>query len=217
MKPSSRFDFSTVARTVKSLALLAALLFATSAMAQSPSGGGFQTLGGGNAKIGGFGGPSVKLGTLNGNFAMLFGGYGGVYLGEAFMIGGGGYSLVSDYAVPGEIFATPLTGNFNLNMSYGGPMVEVTLLGDEAIHFGFNTMVGFGNASINSTSGSGNISTGRIMLVEPTLFVEANVTNWFRVSVGGGYRLVTSSRLAQYSASQLSGTNLDVSLKFGRF
>jgi hypothetical protein len=194
------------------------MLATTVAHAQSSADGGYQTLGGGNTKIGGYGGPSAKFGTVDGKFAMFFGGYGGVYLAQSVLLGGGGYSLVSDVKANSETLPNPLQQDLSLSMGYGGPMVEVTFMSNDAIHFGLNTMVGFGSASVSATSGSGGeLSTGRLVLLEPTLFAEVNVTNWFRVAVGGGYRLVTSSRLQGYNANQLSGANLDISLKFGKF
>ena len=205
-------------KLLKSFLLVGALLVgAFTALAQSSGSGGFQTLSSGSASIGGFGGPGVKFGSLDGKFAMFAGGYGGLYLGKAFMLGGGGYSLISDYALPNDILGSVREDNLSLNMSYGGPMVELTIMGDDAIHFGANTLVGFGSASVVSSAGSGDLRSGNVVLIEPGLFAEANVTNWFRISAGGSYRLVTSSRLGTMSASQLSGAAFDISFKFGKF
>lgn len=205
-------------KLIHSILLVGALTAGTiTAQAQSSSSGGFQTLSSGSASIGGFGGPAAKFSTLDGKFAMFAGGYGGLYLGKAFMLGGGGYSLVSDFALPNDILGTVREDNLSLNMSYGGPMVELTIMGDDAIHFGANTLVGFGSASVVSNTGSGDLRSGNIVLIEPGVFAEANVTNWFRVSAGGSYRLVTSSRLGTLSASQLRGASFDVTFKFGKF
>jgi hypothetical protein len=54
-------------------------------------------------------------------------------------------------------------------------------------------------------------------VLQPTVSVEANMTNWFRISLGAGYRFVHGSDLAGLSDRKLSAPTMNLSLKFGKF
>lgn len=181
-----------------------------------------QTLGGsgnGTITIGGYATGGMRLGSLDGKTAMFMGGYGGLLLGRSVMIGAGAYSLVNDYKIKeGALSNYPLSNDVFMSMNYFGPMVEVTFMSNDAIHFGMNTLVGFGNASFTSSESSIlALPTSRITVIEPGLFAEFNVTEWFRVAAGGTYRFGLTSRLPGYDARSIGGLNFDLSLKFGIF
>ncbi len=56
-----------------------------------------QTLiGDGDIESGGFGGPAVKVTSINGETAVLIGGCGGWIINHTFVLGGAGYGLVTN-------------------------------------------------------------------------------------------------------------------------
>ncbi len=63
-----------------------------------------ETLIKGDVESGGFGGPVVKMTSLNGQDGILVGGRGGWILNHSFIIGGGGYGLANNVRakVPGS-------------------------------------------------------------------------------------------------------------------
>jgi hypothetical protein len=112
-----------------------------------------------------------------------------------------------------------------LKMGYGGLMIEYTFLHYKKVHLTANSIVGFG-AITNGSRGAYDPETGEtwnsqdesgIFAFHPSVNVEVNVTNWFRVSAGGGYRLIGSSNVKGISDSDLSAPTANVTLKFGVF
>lgn len=203
-----------------SLFAFASFLVAGSAMAQNSGTSGFQTLSSGEVAFGGYGAGSMRMGSLDGQFAAFAGGYGGMFINKSIMIGGGGYALASDVNVKQSLIdqarlLNPVSSG-TLSFGYGGPMIEVIFLNNDAIHFGAGALLGFGSASAVESSGR-SFANGRVILLEPSLFLEFNVAPWFRVAAGGTYRAVLQSRLPEYGPASLSGPAADITLKFGKF
>lgn len=189
-------------------------------LAQSSGTAGFQTLSSGETAFGGYGAGSLRMSSIDGQFAAFAGGYGGMFINKSIMIGGGGYALASDVNIKQSVIdqarlLNPVTSGI-LSFGYGGPMIEVIFLNNDAIHFGAGALLGFGSASAVESSGR-SFANGRVILLEPSLFLEFNVSPWFRVAAGGSYRAVMQSRLSEYGPSTLSGPSADVTLKFGKF
>ncbi|RPH38121.1 hypothetical protein EHM92_00845, partial [bacterium] len=84
-----------------------------------------ETLLGGGFESGGYGGPVVKFTNVKGEFAVMAGGYGGWLINHSFMLGGGGYGLVTHHYldVPAGLFlGNPPAGRMEFN--YGGGILE---------------------------------------------------------------------------------------------
>ncbi|HUX94068.1 MAG TPA: hypothetical protein VMV36_09670 [Ignavibacteriaceae bacterium] len=54
-------------------------------------------------------------------------------------------------------------------------------------------------------------------VVEPELNVEFNVTTFFRINSGIGYRFISGIRSGYYSSVNLNAPELNLNLKFGKF
>jgi hypothetical protein len=173
-----------------------------------------------STRFGGFGGPVVKFSRMAGEDAVINGGRGGVIINRRLVLGGGGYSLSSENIRTGFRFDN--TEPASLRLDYGGLEVEYITRPSELVHVTFYTLFGGGQAyyeSVRETSGT--VSTQRldsdVIVIEPAVTLELNVTRWFRTGIGFGYRYVNGSDLPLATDGALGGGAGTLSFKFGRF
>ena len=160
---------------------------------------------------------------LNSQNAVFTGGYGGWMINHKLMIGIGGYGLVSrqdGFTADGEVDEAN-----KLHMGYGGLMLEYTFMQNKKIHMTSGLLIGGGaiengyGADYSDSPGSNfhTVSESTFTAFQPSVNVEANMTNWFRVAVGGGYRLIHGSDIEGLTDKKLSAPSFGVTLKFGKF
>ena len=173
-----------------------------------------------NTHFGGFGGPVVKVSRVADQDAVFSGGRGGVIINRRLVLGGGGYSLTSENVRTGFTFDNNETAA--LGLDYGGFEIEFISRPSRLVHLTLYTLLGGGQASYESVLDNGGaVSTRRlasdVFVVEPALNVELNVTNWFRTSLGFGYRFVNGSDLPFATDGALGGGAGTLTFKFGSF
>src|SRR5687768_16423111 len=171
----------------------------------------------------GYGALTTNYSKFNGDDALFVGAYGGWMINHKLMLGLGGHYLVTQHDGYGF---NPQTNKMNeLKMGYGGLMVEYTFFESKVVHATANPLVGFG-AVTNGSKGSYNPATNEswvssdesgFFALQPSINIEVSVTDWFRVSAGGGYRLIASSNVASISDADMSAPTANVTLKFGVF
>jgi hypothetical protein len=162
-----------------------------------------KTLIGGEIESGGYGGPVLKLSGVNNEFCVFIGGRGGWIINHAFIVGGGGYGLVTDIYVDSK----------KLNVGYGGLELGYVFLSDSLVHFTVHSLFGFGGVSFESDPASAD----EIFVIEPEATVVLNVTEFFRIAAGISYRLVTGVTTSGVSDASLSGLSGMLVFKFGNF
>jgi hypothetical protein len=165
---------------------------------------------------GGFGGPVIKFGQVNGTAAGFVGGRGGWIVAHRFIIGGGGYGLVNsiDALVPNA------TGDTRLNFGYGGLELEYIHQWDRLMHWSAMVLVGAGGVGYRRSDamGGGDVGTGdEVFVVEPSLQANLNVTKFFRISAGVSYRYVTGVTTPATTNEKLSGPSGVLTFRFGKF
>lgn len=180
-----------------------------------------QTLISGKIESGGFGGPVVKFSQIDGRFAVLVGGYGGWLINHTFMIGGGGFGLAN--TIRGSRAAQLYYGTGNdlrLQFGYGGLMLEYIGEHNSLVHYYVSALIGAGGVNydyINNLYYDNFDEASPCFVFEPSLGAELNVTRFFRIAAGAGYRLVRGTDLVGVSDSQLSDFSLNLTFKFGKF
>jgi hypothetical protein len=163
-----------------------------------------QTLISEDIESGGCGGPIIKISGVSDIFCVLVGGRGGWIINHMFLLGGGGYGLVSDVFISGN----------KLNMEYGGLYAEYIFNSDALIHFTVGSLIGIGTAHYDP-EGSDSRS---FFVLEPEANVELNVVTFFRVCAGVSYRFsIGASGPAGLNDATLSGLSANLFLKFGYF
>lgn len=188
--------------------VLVLLLSAVAIMGQA------ETLVSGHLESGGFGGPVVKFTQINDEFAVLVGGRGGWIMNHTFILGGGGYGLVNEIETK-SIFE----GKFlQLMMGYGGLELEYVNSSNSLIHFSIYLLLGAGGLSYKEFDDwhSPEI-TDEFWIAEPAINVNLNISSFFRISAGVGYRLVTDVDLGDLTNTDIAGVSGILTFRFGKF
>ncbi len=178
-----------------------------------------QTLFGNDIRHGGFGGPVVKFGQVDGDGAVWVGGRGGWIINfaneHAISIGGGGYGLVSEHTVPQQMEA----GVQELAaMGYGGFETEYTNNTYRLVHWTASALIGAGGLTTRDKDFNEiDENTNAFFVFEPGLHAELNITHFFRIAAGASWRLTSGIDKAGYRDSDFSGVNAVLTFKFGAF
>jgi hypothetical protein len=185
---------------------------------------------------GGFGAVEYKMSRVDGEYASFVGGKGAWIIDHGFFIGLGGYGMANEnihveddrrYAEePGLYEDKP-----QLSFGYGGLLLGYVIGSDRLVHATISTIIGAGGVSKQykdnneesdyrderhdedweSRDGSG------CFVLDPTLAVEINVTEWLRPTIGVGYRYVSGTDTQGIRDRDLSGFTISGALKFGSF
>ena len=76
---------------------------------------------------------------------------------------------------------------------------------------------GIGYRQPNDWDWDWDTNTRSFFVMEPTVRLMLNVTSFFRIGVGGGYRLISGTSLDELKDSDISGPSAEIVLKFGKF
>lgn len=175
-----------------------------------------ETLLSGEVESGGFGGPVLKIGPVNGKTGVFVGGRGGWIINHSFIIGGGGYGLVNDVAalVPSS------SGETLIGFGYGGLELEYIPVPYRLVNASFMLLIGGGGlmyrvegSDVNFDSHGGDA----VFVLEPQVSVTLNVIRWLRISASMSYRFVTGVDIAASSDRKLSGPSGGLTVRFGKF
>ena len=184
----------------KLMTILFLLMISFSAFSQEE-----ETLLSGNFTSGGFGGPVVKFTEINKEFGLMVGGYGGWLINHQFMIGGGGYGLTKGLTSPLD--------STEVNFGYGGFMLEYAHNPSRLYHFTGSLLIGSGGLGTEKMNRDRNV----FFVLEPTLSMEVNVTNYFHIAGGVSYRYVSGIDSFGFSDDDFSNAAITLTFKFGKF
>ena len=196
----------------------------------------FQTIFGNDFSSGGYGAPELKLGNVHGEPGLFLGGRGGWIIGHRFVLGGGGDGLTTsntfmeDPSTKPPSVAPDSTTTIKLDMGYGGVLLEFIAFPKKAVHLSFPVLIGAGGSSLGARTYVGQsdyyeegwatydfIESSGFFVLEPGVYVELNMTKFFRLSAGGTYRFVSGTTLQRITNKDLSGFTFSLALKFGSF
>jgi hypothetical protein len=173
-----------------------------------------ETLVGKNADNGGYGGLVWKLTSIKGNSASIAGARGGWIINHTFAIGGGGYSTISD--IKAEVLNEDNEPLYII-LDYGGLELEYIHNSNRLIHWTFHTLLGGGGVRLIEHDSDHEIESNNLFVIEPSLDIDLNIINWFRLGMGVSYRLVAGLDSDIVDNSDVSGVNGLLVLKFGKF
>ncbi len=186
----------------KAIVLLIGILFSVSLFAQDDE---IQTLFGSGTKITGFGGPFMTFTSINGDFAHLMGGGGGVMLGD-FFLGGYGEGLTNYIYAEGT----------QINFGHGGFWTGFSFFGKRAIHPCISAQIGWGGLTPQDGTYT-YYESDNMFVVKPTIELEMNFLKFFRLSVGANYMLATGVNTPGLTDSDFSSPGAFLAFKFGWF
>lgn len=159
-------------------------------------------------RISGFGGPTVSYSTINGEFAVMSGGGGGVIINNLFL---GGYGEgMSNY-----INSSPSSPYREIQFGHGGFWFGYEIAPEKMIHPVISARTGWGTISaINSDNRRIN---NNVYVVVPSISAEINFTRFFKVNVGAEYRQTFNVHVADLNNSDFSNVGLYMNFIFGWF
>jgi len=110
-----------------------------------------------------------------------------------------------------------------LGMGYGGFDIEYDIKPSNLVHLSVSALIGGGGLTYNYRNayredhdyqwGDHNDA----FFIAERASTHLNMTKFFRVSVGAGYRFVSGVELMDLDNSDISGASANVMLRFGRF
>jgi hypothetical protein len=171
-----------------------------------------ETLISGKIEHGGFGGPVLKFSSIGDKFAFIVGGRGGWIINHALSLGGGGYGLAQESVFEG------VPGSAYMEFGYGGAIIEYVYRSKKLMHVTLAGLIGaggFGYAYRDFRYYREEVDAFFVM--EPEINIMMNVTDCFRMGVGGSYRYVSGVSIADYTNADLSGFSAHITMKFGIF
>jgi len=175
-----------------------------------------QTLiGDGDIDNGGFGGPAVKVTSINGESAVLVGGRGGWIINHTFVFGGAGYGLVTNVNAKN----TDSVHQF-IQMGYGGLDFEYIASSNDLVHLSLGLLIGGGTIGFKDENVGmfyNYRTTKSFFVLEPSAHANLNVTHFFRIVGGISYRYVNGLRNSLSTNTDLSGLSGVLTLEFGKF
>ena len=196
----------------------------------------FKTIFGNDLKSGGYGAPELKVGPVNGESSLFLGGRGGWIIGHRFVLGGGGYGMTNNNTFMEDPAHKPSglpddsTRVIKLDMGYGGLLLEYIAMPKKAVHLSFPVLIGAGGTNLGAryyvaqseylpegVATYDYVENSGFFLVEPGVYLELNMTRFFRLTAGGTYRFVSGTDLVRLNDSNLSGFTFNFALKFGSF
>ena len=166
-------------------------------------------------RISGQGGPFMQFTAIDGEFAHMLGGGGAILVGD-FYFGAYGLGLTNNIPVNRSALAGYQPGD-RLTASHGGFWLGYSLFGDRAIHVAISSLIGWGELGVRGETYPENLWPDGIFVLCPTLELEMNLTQFFRLGVGASYNLYSFVDLPGYTSSDFSSPGGFLSFKFGWF
>lgn len=181
-------------------------------------------IGNGEVSHGGFGGPVVKFTQIKGEPAVLVGGRGGWIINHSFVIGGGGYGLVTSIDADNETIVSSFGSKPYINFGYGGFEMEYIINSNQLLHFSVAALIGGGGVSYRNDLWDNHEDWDdwdsphdAFFVFEPSANIELNIVSFFRINAGVSYRFISGANLDNLKNSDLAGPAASLTLKFGSF
>lgn len=177
----------------------------------------------GEIEHGGYGALVINFTNVKNDFGVMVGAYGGWLINHSFLIGGGGFGLANNIKAPTEAqpngAATSTENLLYLKEGYGGLVLEYIFNSNKLFHYNIQTLIGGGGLtySLKNQYDVAADKNSPFFVWEIGANAEFNVVTYFRLCIGGKYRLVSGVDMVGISDSDLSGPNLALTFKFGSF
>lgn len=171
-------------------------------------------------EIRGFGGPFMTFTTIDGEFAHMMGGGGGIILNEQFIFGGFGGGITNTISAEKTINNVSEYSNLDIDFGYGGLWFGYIFKGNAPIHPVIHTQIGWGGLSlVEDLDNDHNVyHSDNLFIVNPIVELEMNITQFFRLAVGANYRLGFGvNKIDGFNNNSVSGPGGFLSFKFGWF
>lgn len=171
---------------------------------------------------GGYGAVSVNYSGIDGKDAIMIGGRGAWVIDHVFAVGFAGTGFINDYH-----YNPNLSGGRNVNLTggYGGLLLEPILFPMFPVHISVPILAGVGGVAYTTSYNPYDWQDAHyfveeatsFLVLEPGVELEFNVVRFFRIAIGGYYRITSEIRLMDTPTNALEGFSGGITLKFGKF
>lgn len=179
--------------------------------------------------ISGFGGPFVEFSAVEGEMAVFVGGGGAILLGQSLFIGGYGEGLTTGH-YRYDLSSVTNIQEPKISLGHGGFWLGYIVNSFKAVHLSTSLKIGWGQISLYdayySYDPTDYMANDGVFVLIPQLEMEMNLTPWFKVNIGAGYRWMTGmdkqyfkdgTAYDYYQSSDYSSPVGTISLLFGGF
>jgi hypothetical protein len=146
--------------------------------------------------LSGFGSPFVEFSSVNSEFAVCLGGGAGLMINRTLFIGGYFEGIMTNHYRE-DLKTIVNIEKPTISLEHGGIWLGYVYKPKSAIHGGLSMKLGWGEIDLegNGYTYDTNLVVSdfadKIFTVIPQAEVEFNMTKWFKINVGVGYRFVT--------------------------
>ena len=161
---------------------------------------------------GAWGGWNFQLTELGDQNAVMQGGFGGLEFNKTIFLGWGAYKLQDRVEVSSVLGDTVGAA---IDFRYNGPMIRYTPRARSVVHPMFGLQAGFGKIDLDYDDDRSNPGTDKVVILQPTVGGELNVTRWCRLGAELGYRYALNTELAEVGDGFANGLYGAATLRFG--
>jgi hypothetical protein len=162
-----------------------------------------------------FASPIFEFSGVNGSFGFSSGGGGAIIINQTLFIGGYGLKLApviqKELTLDGQNYQ-----DLEIDFNHAGFWVGYIHDFRKLIHFGGSAKFGWGNIALDHASYPGTYDDN-VLVITPQAEVEVNVSKWFKINVGLGYRLVTSVNENIFTKKDFNSPEASIGFMFGWF
>lgn len=168
----------------------------------------------GDIRVGGFGGPLVSIGSVNGKTAVYAGGGGAMIINNGFYFGGYGYGLTNNFETVAD---TAKGSKGDVEFGHGGLWGGYTFMGRKVVHPTISLKAGWGSLNIDDMAAFQEYLRDEFFVLTPALEIEFNLWPWMKIAAGANYQWVNGLSNAYYSNDDFSQFMGSMTFKFGYF
>jgi hypothetical protein len=210
--------------TLLSTAIALSAMHSVGAAAQTPASASAaeQTLIANRVTSGGYGAPVQRFSTVAGNSVLFSGLEGGWIVNHSFVLGAAGYGLATQNVRNAGTALRDSKGRAPVvEMGYGGVILGYIPQPMKLVHLEFQALIGGGGLTYDVQDIAGmrpeDAPADGFFVAEPSMHGELNVSRFFRIDLGAGYRFVSGASLDGLGDRDLSGASASLTFKLGRF
>lgn len=160
----------------------------------------------GDVRIGGFGGPALKVANIKGGSHLLLGGQGSLLINQHLYLGGGGYGTINEI------------GDGYGSYSYGGVHLGTFFNQHKAVHYYIEMGIYSGNISPTGTDINTIIAESeQFTLYETSFGLALNLMEYSKMTIGLSHRSAQGVDTPELSADELGGASFSLAMQFGVF
>lgn len=186
--------------------------------------------------ISGFGAPIIEFSSIDGDLAVSTGGGGAVLFNQCFFVGAYGLGTVN----PGPNNLSIQMRDFDLSVhtysnlrrtfAHGGLWLGYIHNTDKMVHLALSTKIGGGAVGYFDSdfhSWDADLGWDVVFVFTPQVEVELNMTEWFKINLGVGYRFVSGvnetytdidgNERRFFDSGDFTSPQVSLSLLFGGF